>query len=53
MRKKIDMYYVLQSFSVASQHSNAACVMGTAPASTGLEGIFDFILHNSEEEISK
>ena len=37
-------YFLLQSIAMAVQRGNAACVIGTAPASTGLEGIFDFSL---------
>ena len=51
--EKRSIYYLLQSISVSIQRSNAVCVMCTAPACTVLEGIFYFILHNKEEEISK
>ena len=34
--------------SMAVQRANAACVMGTAPASDGLEGLFEFFLHDED-----
>ena len=30
------------------QQGNAACVIGTAPSSRGLEGLFDFVLDEPE-----
>jgi len=50
--EKRSTYYLFQSISMAIQRSNAACVMGTAPASTGHEGLFEFFNHDSEEVIS-
>ena len=47
--EKRSTYYLLQSISMAIQRSNAVCVMGTAPASTGLEGLFEFFTHDSED----
>ena len=41
--------FLLQSISMAIQRGNAACVMGTAPTSTGLEGLFDFFVHETED----
>ena len=46
--EKRSTYYLLQSIAMAIQRSNAACVMGTAPASTGLEGLFEFFVYESE-----
>ena len=40
--EKKSTYYLLQSISMAIQRANAVCVMGTAPTSTGLEGLFEF-----------
>ena len=50
--EKRSTYFFLQSISMAIQPSNAACVIGTAPASTGLEGLFKFFTHDSEDIIS-
>ena len=47
--EKRSTYFLLQSISMATQRANAACVMGTAPSSTGLEGLFEFFHHNSED----
>ena len=43
--EKRSTYFLLQSISMAVQRANAACVLGTVPASTGLEGLFEFFLH--------
>ena len=48
--EKRSTYFLLQSISIAIQRANAACVLGTVPTSTGLEGLFDFFIHESEEE---
>ena len=45
-------YFFSHSISMAIQRSKAACVIGTAPASTGLEGLFEFFTHDSEVIIS-
>ena len=50
--EKKSTYYLLQSISMAIQRSNAACVIGTASASTGLEGLFEFFTHDSENSNS-
>ena len=34
---------------MAIQRANAACVLGTAPASTGLEGLFNFFMYDNED----
>ena len=39
--------YLLQNISMAIQRANAVCVMGTAPTSTGLEGLFDFVTYDT------
>ena len=39
--------FLLQNISMAIQHANAVCVLGTAPTSSGLEGLFYFV---SEDE---
>ena len=46
--EKRSTYFLLQSISMAVQRANAACVLGTAPTSTGLEGLFEFFHHESE-----
>ena len=48
--EKRSAFYLFQSISVAVQRGNAACIIGTAPASEGLEEVFDFIEHSSEPE---
>ena len=35
--------FLLQNISMAIQRANAVCVMGTAPTTTGLEGLFEFV----------
>ena len=44
------LFYLLQSISMAIQHGNAACVIGTAPTSSGLEGIFEFFTHETDHD---
>ena len=34
---------------LAIQRANAACVLGTAPSSSGLEGLFESFLHKNDE----
>ena len=46
--EKRSTHFLLQSISMSIQRANAACVLGTAPASTGLEGLFEFFTHESE-----
>ena len=46
--EKRSTYFLLQSISMAVQRANAACVLGTAPASSGLEGLFEFFDYESE-----
>ena len=41
-------FYLLQSISMAIQRGNASCVIGTAPTSSGLEGIFEFFTHETD-----
>ena len=35
--------FLLQNISMAIQRANAVCVLGTAPATSGLEGLFYFV----------
>ena len=35
--------FLLQNISIAIQRANSVCVLGTAPTSTGLEGLFEFV----------
>ena len=46
--EKRSTFFLLQSISMAIQRGNAACVIGTAPSSEGLEGLFDFVLDEPE-----
>ena len=41
-------FYLFQSISIAIQRGNAACIIGTAPSSEGLEEVFEMVEHNSE-----
>ena len=47
--EKRSTYFLLQSISMAIQRANAVCVLGTAPPSTGLEGLFEFFVHEDED----
>ena len=40
--------FLLQSISMAIQRGNAAFVIGTAPTSAGLEGLFEFVADDPE-----
>ena len=44
--EKRSTVFLLQSIAMAIQRGNAACVLGTAPAFNGLNGIFDFVTHD-------
>ena len=48
--EKRSTYFLLESISMAIQRANAACVIGTAPASEGLEGLFDFVYEEPESQ---
>ena len=41
--EKCSTTFLLQNISMAIQRANAVCVMGTAPTTTGLEGLFEFV----------
>ena len=47
--EKRSTFFLSQSISVAIQRGNAACIIGTAPTSEGLDEIFDFVDHKSIE----
>ena len=47
--EKRSTFYLFQSISTAIQRGNAACVIGTAPTSEGLEQVFEFVEHSSED----
>ena len=47
--EKRSITFLLQNIAMAIQRANAVCVMGTAPTSTGLEGLFDFVTHQGDE----
>ena len=46
--EKLSTFYLMQSISMAIQRGNAQCVIGTAPTSGGLEGLFEFAVHDKE-----
>jgi len=46
---KRSTFYLFQSISVAIQRGNAACIIGTAPISEGLEEVFEFVEHSPED----
>ena len=48
--KKLSTFFIFQSISMAIQQGNAVCVMGWPKnISTGLEGLFNFQVHEAEE----
>ena len=48
--EKLSTFYLFQSISIAIQKGNAACVQGCVKdKSPGLEGLFNFQVHKSEE----
>ena len=48
--EKRSTFFLSQSISVAIQRGNAACIIGTASSSEGLEEIFDYVSHTSAQE---
>ena len=46
--EKLSTFYLMQSISMAIQRGNAQCVIGTAPTSGGLEGLFEFFVHGDD-----
>ena len=38
---------------IAIQRGNAACIIGTAPTSEGLDEIFDYVEHETTESLDK
>ena len=48
--EKKSTFFLSQSISVAIQRGNAACILGTAPSSEGLDEIFDYVGHTSAQE---
>ena len=48
--EKLSTFYLLQSISIAIQQGKAVCAMDCSKEkSTGLEGLFNFQLHEAEE----
>ena len=45
-KEKRSTSYLFQSISIAIQRGNAACVLGTAPSSEGLDEVFEFVDHS-------
>ena len=46
--EKRSTFFLLQNISMAIQRRNAACIVGTAPVSEGMEEVFDFVEHHTE-----
>ena len=46
--EKRSTFFLLQNISMAVQRGNAACIVGTAPVSEGMEEVFDFVEHHTE-----
>ena len=46
--EKRSTFYLFQRISMAIQRGNAACIVGTAPVSEGMEEVFDFVEHHTE-----
>ena len=46
--EKRSTFFLLQSISIAIQRANASCVIGTAPSSGDLEGLFEFVFDESD-----
>ena len=48
--EKLSTFFLFQSISMAIQQGNAVCVMGYPKnTSTGLDGLFNFQVHEAEE----
>ena len=41
--EKRSTFFLSQSISIAIQRGNAACIIGTAPTSEGLDELFDYV----------
>ena len=46
--EKRSTFFLIQRILIAIQRGNAACLLGTAPASETLDEVFDFVEHSSE-----
>ena len=46
--EKRSTFFLLQNIYMAIQRGNAACIVGTAPVSEGMEEVFDFVEHHTE-----
>ena len=46
--EKRSTFFLLQNISMVIQRGNAACIVGTAPVSEGMEEVFDFVEHHTE-----
>ena len=46
--KKRSTFFLMQNISMAIQRGNAQCIIGTVPVSEGLDEVFEFVEHNSE-----
>ena len=51
--EKSSTFFLSQSISIAIQRGNAACIIGTAPTSEGLDEIFDYVEHETTESLDK
>ena len=48
--EKRSTFFLLQNISMAIQRGNASCVIRTVPVSEGLEEVFEFVEHTSENQ---
>ena len=46
--EKRSTFFLIQRIQIAIQRGNAACVLGTVPASESLDEVFDFVEHSPE-----
>ena len=46
--EKRSTFFLLQNISMAIQRGNTSCVIWTVPVSEGLEEVFEFVEHTSE-----
>ena len=46
--EKLSTFFLMQSISMAIQRGNAQCVIGTAPTSGSMEGLFEFLVHQED-----
>ena len=47
-REKRSTFFLMQNISMAIQRGNAQSIIGIVPVSEGLDEVFEFVEHNSE-----